>query len=99
MMNVLDHNQRRDHLETALEAACCALVTLESIRSATGQLDADPVGIQAHVQCAIESLRDALTELRMSRSETANPLVLGFVAAAPPPPSSDRGQPRPWRTA
>jgi hypothetical protein len=81
-MTISDHRHTGDQVESALEAAYGALMALESIRSDTRR--ADGLGAPAHVESAIESLRDALAQLRLSRSQSANPLVLGFVQPGPP---------------
>jgi len=84
-----------DHVELALEESCSALVTLESI-SARGDPAAEPLPVYAYVHQAIESLRRAINELRLSRSQSSSPIALGFVMA---PPRRKRSQSRPRRTA
>ncbi len=81
-MTPVHHHEPGSHdVETALEASCGLLMALESIRSQTS--DADVLRVHAHVQQAIEFVRRAITELRLAHSNTASPIALGFVAAAP----------------
>ena len=50
------------HIQTALEASCGALITLESIRARAG--DEATEDLRRPIQQAIESLRQAIAELR-----------------------------------
>ncbi|MGA2009947.1 MAG: hypothetical protein ABSH51_05340 [Solirubrobacteraceae bacterium] len=71
-----------DRVETALEASCGVLVTLESIHRHADESTSELLTVQAHVQQAIESLRRAIAELRLARTKSPSPMALGFVAAA-----------------
>lgn len=92
-----------DRIESALEASCGALVTLESLNpgAADGLRDAD--GMQAHVGLAIESLRGAIEELRLAQSNGSSALAIGFVLQGNGRPrrggEAEAGQSKPRRTA
>lgn len=95
----LDRNTQSalDHIRTALEANCAALLALETIRAEAS----DVTAIQREVQQAIESLREAIAELRASHDqEPSIMLAHGFVlpAAAERSPAARRsGQAKPPR--
>lgn len=94
----LDRNTQSavDHITTALEANCAALLALETIRAEAS----DVTAIQGEVQQAIESLREAIAELRASHDQEPS-IMLGFVlpAAAEQSPAPRRsGQAKPPRT-
>lgn len=91
-----------DRIEGALEAACGALVALQSINGAAdglGEVD----GMQTHVGLAVESLREAIEELRMAQSDGASALAIGFVlkgnGRARRDVETERAQSKPRRTA
>jgi hypothetical protein len=67
-----------DHIETALEASCGALITLQSIDVAAAP---NGDGMHGHIAEAIHSLRHAIDELRAAQSRGASGLALGFVLA------------------
>jgi hypothetical protein len=68
-----------EHLEAALEATCDALSVLQVIEAR-----ADAHGwVKAQTGHAIESLRQAVVDLRAARGTEASALALGFVAGAP----------------
>ncbi len=79
------HKHGEDEAEIALEASCGVLIMLESIRRHADDSAGEFVGVQGHVQQAIESLRGVIMQLRMAHSETVFPMALGFVAASPDP--------------
>lgn len=97
-----DYLPTLDQIEAALEAACGALITLESISpgASRGLDDADEM--QRHVGLAIRSLRQAIEELRLAQSNGSSALAIEFVlntraprGSAEPGPS----QTKPRRTA
>jgi hypothetical protein len=81
MTHPYDQRPARDQVETALEASCGLLMTLETIRNHAGDSAAEFANAQALLAQAIESLREAITEVRMARG--AGPIALGFVAEPP----------------
>jgi len=68
-----------DHFQTALEASCGALITLESIYAQTAHGPIDGSTLQPQLTEAIESLRQATAELRLARDDEPSALALGFV--------------------
>jgi len=97
-----DYLPALDRIEGALEASCGALVTLESIKGAAdGLRDAD--GMEAYVALAIESLREAIEQLRLAQSNGSSALAIEFVLEGDRRPraavKADSGQSKPRRTA
>jgi hypothetical protein len=72
-----------DDVEAALDASCGALMTLQSMRMQAQDSAASALTEQVHVQHAIDSLRQAILELRMARRQVASAIALGFVIASP----------------
>jgi len=100
MRSLRHHRPASEQVERALEASCGALMTLESMRRDPGERDLDAIGVQGHLQQAIESLRSAIVELRLARTIPVSPIALGFVAGSPDRPPPDVGvQSSPLRTA
>ncbi|MBV8946736.1 MAG: hypothetical protein JO286_25550 [Solirubrobacterales bacterium] len=66
------------HLEAALEASCATLVTLEATKTELG----DAPVVEARLEDAIASLRQAIAAIRVVQAAEANALALGFVLAA-----------------
>jgi hypothetical protein len=88
-----------DHIETALEASCGALMTLQSIDLTSARGDE---GLPGHIAEAMLSLRLAIEELRAAHSRGASGVALGFVLARGRRNSSGREDPdqsSPRRTA
>jgi hypothetical protein len=72
-----------DHLRAALEASDCALIGLELILAALAPEKADDrAGVRRQTRLAMESLRRAISELRLARGESAAALPFGFVLKA-----------------
>jgi hypothetical protein len=72
-----------DHVEAALEASCDALIALQLVRVLVAE---DPVDLQAvHVQAseAVDCLRQAVDELRLTLTRDPSSVSLGFVLRAP----------------
>ena len=93
-----------DRIEAALDAACGALVTVDSITPGAGAGLSDTDGMQRHLGLAIRSLREAIAELRLARSNGSSALAIEFVlkgnAGAPRGSvKPDPGQTKPRRTA
>ena len=92
-----------DHLRTALEASCGALIMLEWIRRETAAAEIDADSLQARLTDTIESLHRATAELRLARDDEPSVLAFGFVLR--PAPARSRagsrrsGHPSPRRTA
>lgn len=78
-----------DRLRTALEESCAALIALESTRARMTDSSVDPSGVQ-QLGRAIESLRQAIAQLRMASATEATVLALDFVleANADQPPAA-----------
>jgi hypothetical protein len=97
-----DYLPALDRIEGALEASCGALVTLQSI-TGTADVLRDADGMQAHVGLAIESLREAIKELRLAQSNGSSALAIGFVLTGNGRPErgvqDESGQSKPRRTA
>jgi hypothetical protein len=68
-----------DQLQSALEASCDALMTLQSMDREATNRRSDGSSPWLHVTEAIESLRSAITELRLARDEEESMVGLGFV--------------------
>jgi hypothetical protein len=96
-----------DHLQTALEAGCDALITLQALSSRVslvagsgGVLDAVRAGVQ--LTHAIDALRASIGELRLARDNELSGLGLGFVLAEhqePAKQAAPEDYTRPRRTA
>jgi hypothetical protein len=102
MSHSLEPTLDPDTLQSALEASCDALMTLQSIEHGARE-DEEPCAARRHVVQAIDSLRFAIDELRLAREEDASIVGHGFVVRADPVtgargPGAD-GQVRPRRTA
>jgi hypothetical protein len=66
-----------DHLDAALDASCGTLITLQSILTS-----ARPVSsVQPQLTGAIDSLRQAIKELRLLRAQEGDWLAFDFVLA------------------
>ncbi len=70
------------HLESALEASCATLIALQA--SAFGMPDGAPetASVRAQLGRAIESVREAIAELRAMHDIEASTLAYGFVLGA-----------------
>lgn len=96
-----------DHLQTALEAGCDALITLQALSSrisllagSGGVVDAGRTSLQ--LTHAIDALRAAIAELRLARDTELSGLALGFVLSEheePAKAAAPEGYTRPRRTA
>jgi hypothetical protein len=92
----------REHTVAALEASSAALIALRSIHAT--MLDAELGDSSQHHQLtlAIDSLAEAIADLRDALGPDTSALALGFVAEHPESASGSRprtAQPRPRRTA
>ena len=94
------------HLESALEAGCATLVALQA--SALNMPDGgrETGAVRAQLARAVDSVREAISELRALHDVETSMLAFGFVLGAdhPRPIVRDRrpqggGQLRPRRTA
>ena len=74
-----DQRSPADHVESALEVICGALVTLESVSESASRDPVDARGVQRVTSQAIESLRQAIAELRLALDAGTATLVPGFV--------------------
>jgi hypothetical protein len=72
-----------DHVYSALEATCDALMTLESVAVALGDRGGE-AGVPVHVAQAIASLRRAIRDLRLARGTEESAVALGFVVETSP---------------
>lgn len=70
-----------EHLQNALEASCASLVTFQLVCDLEAKPAFDVRRGQERAAQAIESLRQAISELRMAQSEDPSALALGFVAS------------------
>ncbi|MBV9337213.1 MAG: hypothetical protein JO262_11175 [Solirubrobacterales bacterium] len=66
------------HLEVALEASCATLVALEAIKAEVR----DAPLVEAQLDDAIASLREAIAAIRAVHGANAAALALGFVLEA-----------------
>lgn len=66
-------------LHNALEASCDALMVLQSMESRDTGSDGSGYPATRHLLHAIDSLRNAIAQLRMARDENASLIALGFV--------------------
>ena len=87
------------HIQTAIEASCGALITLESLHARAGAGAVED--LRRPIQQAIESLRQTITELRSASDDGTRMPPGGFVLRASVP---GLGKPRagyasPRRTA
>jgi hypothetical protein len=69
-----------DTLQSALEASCDALMTLQSLDRGTRE----PSPALGHVAQAIDSLRFAIEQLRLARDEDSSIVGMGFVVRSEP---------------
>jgi len=103
MTHPRDYLPALDHIEAALDASCGALITLQSTRGAPTDRTYDADRMHAHVAQAVDSLREAIEELRSAQSRGMSGLALGFVLKrnrhAPAGAQSAGGQSKPRRTA
>ena len=83
MMHQRNARKPAAHIQTALEASCGALITLESIRAQA--VDGATADVRRPIQQAIESLRQAIAELRSATDESARLLPGEFVLRASVP--------------
>jgi hypothetical protein len=99
MTHPRDYLPNLDRIEVALEAACDALMTLQSIDVLPGASE-NGHG-KGHVTQAISHLRHAIDELRDARAQGQTGLALGFVLARDQHNSraDQPGQSSPRRTA
>ncbi len=93
-----------DHLQTALEAGCDALITLQALDArltgdggSTPPATLDEASSRVQLTQAIEALRAAISELRLARDQDLSALGLGFVMGTGEAGSGDYTSPR--RTA
>lgn len=82
MKNPGDSPPTRDHLQVALEESNGVLLGLEWIFAQLAEEPDDRVGMRRQTRQAIESLRQAIAELRLARGENGAGLALGFVLKA-----------------
>jgi hypothetical protein len=68
-----------NHVQSALEASCDALITLETI--CEGVID-EQHAVRANVAPAMRAVRLAISELRLALGDDVNALALGFVLRA-----------------
>ncbi len=91
------------HLESALEASCATLVALQASALAMPDGGLESGAVRAQLARAIESVREAISELRAVHDVETSMLAFGFVLGAdsPRPIARHRGprQLRPRRTA
>jgi hypothetical protein len=103
MNNYGDSTPSPDHLQVALEASNGALIGLEWILAQLAEETADRASVCRHTKQAIDSLRQAIAELRLARGEAGGPLALGFVVKTDSKRGGGAGrrraQPIPRRTA
>jgi hypothetical protein len=87
-----------DHVETALEATCAVLMTLESLKSGTTGNNGEPEALQSQLRDAVALLREAIAELRLVHVSAVT--SLGFILGSEGRPHTDlAAQARPRRTA
>jgi hypothetical protein len=79
MKQPLDFRPTPDHVRAALEASCGALIALELIRARMTDAADDVRSMQGHITEAIDSLTQAIGELRLARDDQASAVALGFV--------------------
>jgi hypothetical protein len=87
------------HLESALEASCATLIALQAGVLAMPDAGRESGGVRAQLTRAIESVRDAISELRALHDTETSMLAFGFVLSADHPAAIARGQLTPRRTA
>jgi hypothetical protein len=71
-----------DHIQAALEASNGALIGLEWIVAQLDEDAGDRASVRQQTRQAIESLRQAIVELRLARGESIGALTLGFILKA-----------------
>jgi hypothetical protein len=77
-----DSGAALEHIRTALEAGCEALLTMQLLRARAVGAAAPTSGDDVQLVQAIESLRRGIAELRLACHEEAGVLTLGFVVGA-----------------
>jgi hypothetical protein len=89
-----------DRIGAALEAACDALMALQSMEVLPGMPESEPG--EGHVERAVSHLRHAVDELRDAQAQGQTGLALGFVLARDQRSLNGDGEPdqsSPRRTA
>jgi len=95
------------HLESALEASCATLVALQAGALAMPDGGRETAAVRGQLARAVESLREAISELRALHEVETSLLAFGFVLGVDRPRPSTRERPsqgrrsqlRPRRTA
>jgi hypothetical protein len=82
MTELRDTDLAAHHLEKAIESSCVALTRLELIRRSPGDRDDEIRSVESQIGELIESLRAALTELRLEHGDQESGLAFGFVVGA-----------------
>jgi hypothetical protein len=82
MKNSRDSPTTPDHLQAALEASNGALMGLEWILAQLTDEAEDRANVRQQTRQAMDSVRQAIAELRLARGESAGVLTLGFVIKA-----------------
>jgi hypothetical protein len=79
----MDHprmpTEAADHVHSALEASCDALIALEAISAGVGD---EQHAARATVAPAMRAVRLAISEMRLALGDDVNTLALGFVLRA-----------------
>jgi hypothetical protein len=66
-------------LETALEVCCGVLMAVVAMRARAHDTESQIRDVEGQMIRAIDSLRDAMAELRLVHGEEASALAFGFV--------------------
>jgi hypothetical protein len=72
-----------DHVYSALEATCDALMMLQCVAVAFADRGGEP-GVPVRVEQAIASLRRAIADLRLAHGAEESVVALGFVVETSP---------------
>jgi hypothetical protein len=72
------------YLESALEATCAALISLEAASAANCDVGHNVSVVEDQIRQAITSLREAMAELRALHDVETSALAFGFVLDADP---------------
>lgn len=98
MDHAQDHEIGRNQVHVAMEAACCALLSLERISAALPELG-HPAALESEVDQARASLREAIRELRLAGIMKPSIQELDFVLPPRPRGSAEDPRSKPLRTA
>lgn len=98
MDDAQDHEIGSNQIHAVMDAACCALISLERVSAALPELS-HPAALESEVDQARASLREAIRELRLAGTMKPSIQELDFVRPERPRRSAEDPRSKPLRTA